>query len=108
MREWREDDRDRERSRHLERAVEVLATDVVDELAILRIPLEHVGAHEVDERGRVRGETEEAPARLHLHDLDALVAEYTAIVERLRAHHAHVVSPRGEPRRELVGEALRP
>ena len=107
MREWREDDWDRERSRHLERAVEVLAADVVDELAILGVPLEHVGAHEVDERGRVGREPEEPAARLHLHDLDAAVAEDAAVVEGLRAHDAHLVPARREARRELEREALR-
>jgi len=107
MREWREDDRDGKRFGHSERAVKVFAPDVVDELAIFGVPLEHLGAHEIDERGRVRRQTEEAAAGLDLHDLDALVAEHAAIVERLRAHHAHIVTSRGEPGRELVGEALR-
>ena len=91
----------------VERAVEILAPDVMDELAVLGVPLEDVGAHEVDERRRVRDLAKEAAPWLHLNDLDALARENAAIVERLRAQDADLVTARGETRRELIGEAFR-
>ncbi len=106
MRERREHDGRAEPLSHGEGAVEVLAADVVDEVTIFRVPLEDVDAHEVDQRRRVRGQTKEAAARSHLHHFDAVVYEHATVVECLRADDAHVVSARGESRRELIGEAL--
>ncbi len=106
MRERRQHDGGPERFGHFERAVEVLAADVVDELAILRVPLEDVGPHQVDERRRVGDAAEEAAPWLDLHDLDAFAREHTPIVEGLRAHYPHVVTANRKPGRELVREAL--
>jgi hypothetical protein len=108
VRERGQDDRSSERLGDLERAVEVFAADVVDELAILGVPLEHVGAHQVDERRRIRDAAEEAAARFHLDDLDAFVRKHPPVVEGLRAHNAHVVTASRETGRELVREAFGP
>src|SRR5207249_327036 len=100
-----------------------LAADVVDEIAIGRVPLEDLSPHQVDERRRVRGETEEAALRLHLHDLDPAMHEDAVVIGDARilviepplrvlalagprAHDAHVVSALREARGELEAEAL--
>src|SRR6266566_1320228 len=106
VRQWSQNDWSAKRLRDLERAIQVLAADVVDEVAVLGVPLEDVGAHEVDKRGRVGEDTEKAAAGLDLHDLHFFAREDAAIVERLRAYHAHVMPTGGETRRELVREAF--
>src|SRR6266850_2512527 len=68
--------------------------------------LEHVGAHEVDQRRCVRDHAEQTPARLDLHDVDAAFGVTRPRIERLAADDPHVVTARGESGRELKGEAL--
>ena len=89
-----------------QRAAQVLAADVVDELAILRVREQLVRRHEVDERRRVDELTEEPAARLHLDDVDALAGEARPRIERLGADHAHIVTTVGEPRGVLIGQAF--
>jgi hypothetical protein len=123
MRERREHERDAELFADVDARVEVFPAHVVDQVAVLRVPLEQLAAHEVDERRRVRGHPEDAAARLHLHDLDALIDEDAVVViyqrsegrtavsglfllGRPRADDANLVPARRESRRELVREAL--
>ena len=123
VRKRREHERDPELLSDIDARIQILASDVVDEVAVLGVALEELAAHEVDQRRGVRGHPEKSAARLHLHDLDALIHEDPMIVvhdrregraavrrllaiARPRAHDTHVVTPTGEPRRELVREAL--
>src|SRR5438445_10913137 len=85
MRERCQSDLDLQRLRHVERAIEIFASDVVNEIAVLGIPLENIGAHEIDEGRRVGDLTEEAPSRPHLHDRDAAIEEYSVVVEGVGA-----------------------
>src|SRR5712692_9833934 len=107
MRERRQHDRQVELIRDAQRAVEVLAADVVDEVAVLRVSLELLAAHEVDQRRRIGDVTEETASWLHLDDIDSAIFEARSVVEGLTAYDAHVVPPRREPRRPLIREALR-
>src|SRR5438876_774067 len=106
VRQWGQNDWSAKRLRDLERAIQIFAADVVDEVASLGVPLEDVGAHEVDKRGRVGDDPEKAAAGFDLHDLHLFAREDAAIVERLRAYHAYVMPTGGETRRELIREAF--
>ena len=118
-----EHDRNAELLGDVDARVEVLAADVVDELAVLGVPLQQIAAHEVDERRRVGGHAEESAARLDLHDLDAAVHEDAMVVVddrrerrpavrgllllgRPRADDADLMAASDEACGELVREAL--
>src|SRR6185503_11655839 len=107
MRERSQNDRQVELVRDAERAIEVLAPDVVDQVAVLGMAFELLDPHQVHEGGCVGDVPEEAAARLHLDDVDAAVLEAWTRVERLAANDTHVVTARGKARRPLIGEALR-
>src|SRR5438445_13634112 len=106
MRERCQSDLDLQRLRHVERAIEIFASDVVNEIAVLGIPLENIGAHEIDEGRRVGDLTEEAPSRPHLHDLDAAIEEYAAVVEGLGADDTPAVAAACETPTDVVRKTL--
>ena len=78
----------------------------MDEIAVLRVPLENVGPHQIDERGGVGDLSQEPAARFHLDDFDSLFNEHATIIECLRADHTDLVPARREARRELVRQAF--